>query len=167
MKSVMDIIGASRYSITNSGDVISRAHKIPRVLKGMNINGYRRVELFMDNGATIRVMVHRLVAQYFVPGMGENLDVNHKDGNKSNNKASNLEWVTRKQNVVHAFLHGLINSAKGEKCGNAKLSKDDVKWIRANHVPFKKGPRSRILKKYGISESNLRSILKRESWRHI
>lgn len=161
------IIGAGRYSVSNMGRVMSYIYTSPKEIFGMNLNGYRRVELFMDNGKRVRVMVHRLVAQYFCYGMASELDVNHKDGNKGNNIAENLEWVTRKENTRHAFASGLMTISKGESCGRSKLSEADVKWIRKNHVPHKKGSAKGIINKYGICESNLRAILSRKSWRHI
>lgn len=54
-----------------------------------------------------RYFVHRLVAFYFVPGYQEDLVVNHIDGDKSNNLFTNLEWVTRSENDLHAFALGL------------------------------------------------------------
>lgn len=54
-----------------------------------------------------RFFVHRLVAYHFVDGYQDGLVVNHKDGNKLNNEADNLEWVTRSENDLHAFKLGL------------------------------------------------------------
>ena len=51
--------------------------------------------------------VHRLVADSFIEGDHSNRDVNHMDGNKQNNDISNLEWVSRRQNICHAFNEGL------------------------------------------------------------
>ncbi len=53
------------------------------------------------------MFVHRLVAQYFCDGYAEGLVVNHIDGDKTNNRSSNLEWVTRSENDLHAFSLGL------------------------------------------------------------
>lgn len=52
-------------------------------------------------------LIHRLVAYAFCDGYGENKEVNHIDGDKSNNKACNLEWVDHNTNLKHAFLNGL------------------------------------------------------------
>ena len=54
-----------------------------------------------------RFFIHRLVAQHFCEGYQKDLVVNHKDGNKLNNCANNLEWVTRSENDLHAFKNNL------------------------------------------------------------
>jgi len=66
--------------------------------------GYERVGFY---GGQETVFVHRLVARAFCEGYESNLQVNHKDGDKLNNDASNLEWVTISENVKHAFRTGL------------------------------------------------------------
>ena len=60
--------------------------------------GYLRVDLFDEFGIRHHYKVHRLVAVAFVPGYAEDLQVNHKDADKTNNCADNLEWVTAKGN---------------------------------------------------------------------
>jgi len=63
-------------------------------------NGYERVGF---HGGQETVFVHRIVARAFCDGYADGLEINHKDGNKLNNNADNLEWVTRSQNVQHSF----------------------------------------------------------------
>ena len=65
-------------------------------------NAYKSVCLRDSNGIVKRMLVHRLVATAFVPNPDNKPEVNHIDGNKSNNRASNLEWVTRSENLQHA-----------------------------------------------------------------
>lgn len=67
-------------------------------------------------GGTIgRERIHRLVAKYFVPNDDQEhkTQVNHKDGNKSNNKKENLEWVTPQENTAHAGAMGKLSVYKG------------------------------------------------------
>lgn len=84
-----------------------------RKLKGkilkpfMQNSGYLVVDL-MINGKKIKKLVHRLVAKTFISNYSEDLDVNHIDCNKTNNSLSNLECITRAENLKHAKLHGLI-----------------------------------------------------------
>lgn len=58
-------------------------------------------------------LVHRIVALAFCPNPMNAPDVNHKNGNKMDNRAENLEWVTRSQNTQHAYATGLIPTTKG------------------------------------------------------
>lgn len=88
------------YQISSYGRV--RNVKIGNILTGdINNIGYKRVCLYAP--VKKRFFVHRLVAYHFCEGYQDNLVVNHKDGNKQNNKADNLEWVTRSQNDLHAY----------------------------------------------------------------
>lgn len=57
----------------------------------------------MKEGKGHLLYVHRLVVQTFIPNPNNLLEVNHKDGNKENNCIDNLEWTTRKDNVLHRF----------------------------------------------------------------
>ena len=90
------------YEVNNLGDV--RNKKTNRILKPQlnRTDGYYRVAL---NGK--RYYVHRLVADAFFDGDHDKIDVNHIDGNRLNNKLSNLEWCTRKENIRHAYINGL------------------------------------------------------------
>lgn len=72
------------------------------------------------------IMVHRLVAMTFCNGYSEELFVNHIDGNKMNNMANNLEWVTRKENVLHAQNLGLIPK-DAERKDSKKIAQFDKK----------------------------------------
>ena len=83
------------------GTVFTRRMK-GRVLKTQLINsGYELVNLSKGNIRDART-VHRLVARAFIPMEEDRKDVNHKDGVKTNNCVSNLEWVTRSENIQHA-----------------------------------------------------------------
>lgn len=102
------------YSISNYGDVKCHAHTTlqkdgkyltiqERILKPFKNNqGYLIVDINRN-----KVMVHRLVAENFIPKIIGKDIVNHKDGNKENNRVSNLEWVSSKENTLHAIEYGL------------------------------------------------------------
>lgn len=68
--------------------------------------GYLRTCL-CKNSVSKFYLIHRLVAQTFIPNPNNLLEVNHKDGNKVNNNVENLEWCTRKENVNHSILNNL------------------------------------------------------------
>ena len=75
-------------------------------------DGYLITQLYQD-GERKHVRVHRLVAKEFIPNPDNKPEVNHKDGNKTNNSASNLEWVSKKENCRHAWDNGLVNPSYG------------------------------------------------------
>lgn len=82
--------------------------------------GYLSVTLYGASG-TKRELVHRLVAQAFVPNPQGKPAINHKDGNPRNNRADNLEWCTQRENVHHAIRTGLWDQKRASALGVAAL----------------------------------------------
>lgn len=88
------------YSVSSKGDI--RNERNGYVLKPvLSSGGYYRVRLWL-NGRAKNFLVHRLVAKAFVQNPNQKPEVNHKDGDKSNNCAENLEWVTGAENKRHS-----------------------------------------------------------------
>ena len=101
-----------RYMVSNFGNVMSLNYqntKTPKVLTPVKHHGgYLIVHL----GKSKIRMIHTLVAEAFVENPNGKKIVNHKDGNKHNNNATNLEWVTYKENIDHAIRTGLKDPHK-------------------------------------------------------
>jgi len=92
-------------------------------------NGYYRVTLSVD-GKKTQKYVHRLLAEHFIPNPFLLPQVNHKDGNKLNCNLNNLEWVTARENVLHAYSNGLIHHVSGKDHPNfGKLGKESKRAI--------------------------------------
>lgn len=109
----------NKYIITSTGKVYNNFTGMQMKLK--NNLGYKTVALrvFTDNKSVQKFYkVHRLVAEAFIPNPLKLPIVNHKDGNKTNNDVSNLEWCTNRQNTIHAFRTQLsstsINLSNGQ-----------------------------------------------------
>ena len=97
------------YEVSNTGKVRSMNYGnrgIVKELKPWDNGGYDRVNLSIDK-KKVNFLLHRLVAESFLPNPECKPEVNHKDGDKHNNRASNLEWSTRKENLYHADSTGL------------------------------------------------------------
>lgn len=94
------------YTVSECGEVYSLSSN--RVLKPQLSNaGYYRVQLSGQGESRKKYLVHRLVAQAYLPNPDCRPQVNHKDGNKLNNCVDNLEWTTVSQNIQHAMDTGL------------------------------------------------------------
>lgn len=101
------------YEVSNEGRV--RNAKTKRILKtNHNQKGYEQICL-RKNKEPVTRSVHRVVADSFFAGDHDGYDVNHIDGNKTNNHISNLEFCTRKENVIHAFKTGLKRPSRQVK----------------------------------------------------
>lgn len=95
------IAGYENYIVSSNG-VIQNV-KTNKILKpSFDKKGYLEVWLSL-NGKPKKFSVHRLVASAFIPNPENKTQVNHIDGDKSNNNLSNLEWVTNQENILHSF----------------------------------------------------------------
>jgi hypothetical protein len=104
------------YYITTEGKLYNS--KTKNWLKGqISKNGYLTYNISID-GEKHRLYAHRMVAETFLPRIENKTQVNHKDGNKLNNSLDNLEWVTCKENINHAYENNLNNSGKPVYCFN-------------------------------------------------
>lgn len=140
------------YTITKDGDVINNRWN-RKVKPQLNGKGYLRVYMC----GKMR-FVHRLVAEKFVPNPDNKPQVNHKDGDKTNNHADNLEWVNNQENRNHAVKNGL--HSHGE-CSYAKLDWKKVAYIR-NHRD--ENPKD-LAKMFSVSPSTIRDVWKYRSWK--
>ena len=156
----------SRYSITEDGTVISfyngrGKRSVPRILRPwITSSGYYHV-LLQHNKKIVHKLVHRLVAEAFIPNPQKKPQVNHKDGQKLNNHVSNLEWCTSSENNRHAIDTGLARFARGEDAGAAKLTVNDVREIRALRNRMSTVD---IAKKYGIAQHHVSRIQNKQLW---
>ena len=142
------------YLITEDGKVINQKWGGRAVKPQPNGKGYLRVHI-----AGKMRFVHRLVAEKYVPNPNNYEQVNHKDGDKTNNRADNLEWVSNSQNRRHAIENGL--QIHGEKCPWAKLTQNDVEYIRAHPEMSRK----ELAEKFGVAASTVSSVVCFRSWK--
>lgn len=147
------------YKISNFGRVKSFHYGVEKFLKLRIANtGYSVVGL-SKRGFMKEMGIHILVAKAFVENPGSKPFVNHIDGNKSNNHADNLEWVTNKENIHHAWKSGLIKPVIGTEHHGAKLSREDVIYIRKNYKPRDKTFGAYALaKEFNVSKRTIEEV---------
>ena len=117
----------TRYFVSKDGRIYSELNN--RIMKpSITRKGYEKISIFYGGkGKAKPVTVHKMVAlTYHRDQYHPGYDVNHKDGNKRNNHADNLEWVTRQENILHAFRTGLKHGIGGEKCVATLYSDETV-----------------------------------------
>lgn len=140
-----------QYDVSDTGLVFS--HKTNRLLDcGLTTHGYRRVVLTTGHKSSFK-HVHRLVAEAFIPNPDNLPQVNHKDGNRLNNRADNLEWCTHSENIQHAYDTGL-------KSG--KLSPDDRQFICDHYIPRDPefGTRG-LARRFNVSQTAISQVLRK------
>ena len=128
-----------------------------------NKSGYILLSSVKRNGVIYtNQYVHRLVAEAFL-GKTQGLEVNHKDGNKSNNNVNNLEWVTASENQKHRFR--INNTSKGSKNAAAVVDEHLVRKIRIQH---REGMSiSRLAREYNMSYGGMWDIVAKKNWKHV
>jgi hypothetical protein len=131
-------------------------------------NGYLTLTL-QRKSFRRRYRVHVLVATAFLGPKPKRMDVNHKDGVKTNNCVENLEYMTHSENCKHGFTLGLsftpFREFQGVKHPMAILNNDSVRAIRKK---YRDGtPRRTLAKQYGISYYTVWDITTGRSWTHI
>lgn len=154
------------YEVSDVGRVRrvhgGRGARVGRILKP-NLNaqtGYMYVDLKVKNTRT-HVPIHRLVAQAFHVRPTKEYQVNHKDADKLNNRAENLEWVTSGDNTRHAARLGCLRV--GSQCSWAKLTDEAVHTIRSLRG---RTTQAVVAHHFNVSPSTIGSIFRGESWAH-
>jgi hypothetical protein len=155
------------YEISNLGRIKSLAREYlnsvgnimplkERILSAtLNNYGYLRVSLNF-NGHQKTEKIHRLVAITFLDNPNNLPEVNHKDGNKQNNRVENLEWCNRAYNNRHALDNGLKKT---------KLKESDILEIRRK--ASEGTPLRQLAKSYAIVEGTIWNIVNYKIWKQV
>lgn len=158
------------YFCNENGEVFSKnsphgmCSRIRKLKPYMGNSGYPLIRIGTGS-RQYTFQVHRFIYLYFHRYLDPTKTINHIDGNKRNNKLSNLEEITLKENAKHAHKNGLVNVAKGERSAASKFKEADILKIREDHAA---GAKAKILAiKYDTHIDNIYAIVNRETWKHI
>ena len=151
------------YKVSNFGRVKSFHFGREKLLKaGVSNTGYANVSL-TKNKTKKNFHIHVLVARAFLPNPEGKREVNHIDGDKTNNCVENLEWVTGSENTRHAIQNRQLNIKKGSQCYQAKLTDEQVRYIRRVYIPrHHEFGQLALARRFNVSSSTIYGII---SWR--
>jgi hypothetical protein len=169
---VKSLARANTYFNPRVGKEVTRYYKDRFMKVKKNRGGYYTAHLRdEENGLETWPVVHRLVAEAFIPNEKNKPTVNHIDGVKTNNHVSNLEWATHSENTQHAFDMGLAKPCRNQKSRfgsashQAKLTEQqviEIRKLRGTGMTL-----TSIAEIYDVYFSTIHKICKRESWTHI
>ena len=155
------------YYIGCNGTVINNMKNFV-VSQRLGSGGYPQLHLMTIDRGSRDFMTHRLVAwEWVLENRDLSLDVNHKNGNKTDNYFLNLEWKTHLENVRHAFNQGLVGDCKGIHHRH-KLSEEEVRQIcellQDPNMMYKE-----VIQRLGldVTVGSIQSIADGSNWSHI
>lgn len=170
-----------RYAVSNAGRVKrtieyttadGRSFKwrgeYLKLSKDKRGKGYWRVWLYdRKKRRSCPLSVHGLVARYFIGPCPPDKEINHKDGDPSNNNVDNLEWVTHRENIQHSFreLDHAANLVRGSEHHHAKLHERDIPHIRT--LLSQGYSKASIGRLYGVSGYAINCIANGKTWKHV
>ncbi|WP_192820173.1 NUMOD4 domain-containing protein [Rufibacter sp. LB8] len=145
------------YEISNRGEVRSKNYSRTgktKVLKPTRNKSTGYLYISLSSGGKYKTFnIHRLLAITFLNNKNNLPFVNHKNGIKTDNRIENLEWCTPKQNMVHAWENGLINS---DHC----IKPIEVYSYLTNKLISVEISQSHTARKYNLNKGNIYSVLK-------
>jgi hypothetical protein len=148
----------TNLQVTKDGKVFGPRGERKVVLRS---DGYTQV-----GTRTANYLTHRLVAEMYVPNPNNKPQVNHKDGDKTNNHYTNLEWVTNSENQKHAYDNGFKSGWQGsENPPTTKLTEKDVET--AFYLKSIGWMTKDIAKELGVAPNTMSYVLNKKSWRSI
>ena len=156
--------GSTNYEVSNKGDV-RRIGKDKILSKYVDRDGYLHSSIIRPNGKQYHPGIHRFVGLAFIPNPENKPEINHKDGNKQNNRVENLEWVTTQENIQHAFDTHLKEAVKGEDNSLSIYSEEQIR--RVCELLEKKCRAKDISELVGVDRKYITDIKYGKRWRHI
>lgn len=154
----------TNYVIYEDGRIFdSRKEKFLK--EYLNNSGYASVAIQINN-IRKRILVHRAVAQTFIPNPENKPEVNHINGIKTDNRVENLEWNTREENRKHAYMTGLHKPLSPEKVTFTKFSKEQIE-VACSEMEKDELSLFDIYKITGVNEKILADIRIGNIWKSI
>lgn len=162
----------SIYEISDLGRIRrvdgNNCAKVGYILKPIYLDsGYTSIRL-RYKGRTERKLIHSYVMEAFVGERPNGYEINHINGNRSDNRLCNLEYCTPSQNKLHSYniLGRKPSSARGEANAKSKLTEYQVTTIRRLYSGGGVSQQS-IANQYGITQNMVSKIVLKQCWKHL
>lgn len=157
-------VSTGKWTVDDNGNVYSTSSK--RFI-GYDRNGYLAVacRLSPRPSPNVTVFVHHLVFWHFFKVLDPELVINHKNGNKSDNRPNNLELITNEENTRHAFATGLnchADMIRKAAVKTRKFSDEEVRYCRSGN----KGILD-LAKEFKVSKSTMSYIVNNKTYKHV
>ena len=167
----LPVVGSENfYDVSDLGRIRrnspgKRTH-VGKIVKGGIWNGYVCHTLSVGQGKKIHAKAHAIVLESFVGKRPIGFEANHKNGVRSDNRAENLEWVSRTANTVHSFseLGRKTKMARGSRNGFSKLTDKDVREIRILFPGIRGNTLAQI---YGVTATTISRVVRNQLWTHV
>ncbi len=163
---ILDLIKSKRYSANKYGIIFAHTiNKINIIGQRQTAKGYMLITL-AKIPERLDLSTHQFIWLFFNGAYDPQKQINHKDGNKRNNRIDNLEVVTASENQIHSQkVLGNAREQNGEKNAMCKLTGSKVKIIRKLH---KEGVSQRELARmYGVTYGNINCIVLHKTWKEL
>lgn len=154
------------YEVSDTGRIRSfkQYYEGGKILKPNVVTGGYYAVVLCKGGKNKKIKIHRLVATHFIDNLFNKPCINHINGVKEDNRASNLEWCTRSENDKHAFRLGL-RTQKGEQNSCSKLTDKKVREIK--RLLLKKKKLKVLAERFEVSVSCINNIKRGRDWKHV
>lgn len=165
-RKILSALASGKYDVTLDGRIFNKNYNNSKTMKEVSYsgdgNGYIKVFLIgcgmVKRSRVVGIAFHGFQKNY--------REINHKNGNKADDSAANLEWVSRSQNTQHAVDTGLQSILRGSSVGTHVLSEAQVAEI---HTIWRQGSVTQyaLSEKYGVSRTTIKKILAGDGWRGV
>lgn len=167
---ILDLVRDGFFRIDGFGriwrhEVFGRTGKrrviTPRIADHPRKDGYLEVRVVV-NGKELRALSHRIVRMNENGPVEEGIEVNHKNGRRSENQPTNLEPLTPSGNMLHSYEELGRKRAAGTANGRAKLTQEIADQIRAAHAAGE--PKRALARRFAVSPTQIRNIISGKHW---
>lgn len=152
----------SDYEVSEEGNVYRDGKQLKPYLCD---NGYYKV-VGSKNGQRVHIWIHKAVGELYVPNYQEGFEILHLNGEKTDNRHTNLMWTSRKH--ICLYTTKILKRNIGEAKGAAKLTDENIRFIRKNYIPRDRdyGVRG-LARQFDVTPTAVSKVVRNTSWVHV